>query len=98
MRAFRCLGPRRGLVSVADAAGVKTIVGQSPEAISTLLDRFREQLVEGGSSIHREDNEGHEAELYFTTPSGLVGSVQQRRVTCPADTTRFSVTVVESSP
>ena len=79
-------------MSVSDAEGVKTVVGQSPEAISTLLGRFRDPRVDGGT------RKALEAELSFTTPSGLVGCVRQRRVTCPADTTQFSMTVVESSP
>ena len=73
--------------------GVTTIVGETRIAIGTLQDRFRRQLVAAGREIFAEDNEGIEAELFFTLPGGGIGVIRETRARCPVGLTRFSISL-----
>lgn len=87
------LPPNSSLIGVDEANGTTTVTGETSMGVTELQDVFREQLQAAGYVIHREDNEGIEAELFFGLPDGRVGVVQERLPRCPEGVTRFSVTV-----
>lgn len=83
--------PGSRLLQVDVVAGMTTVVGESGVGITPLQALFRKQLQAAGREIFSEDNEGREAELYFTTPGGGFGVVRQTRARCPVGVTRFSI-------
>jgi hypothetical protein len=82
--------PGSRLLEVDVAGGVTTIVGESSAGIGQLHARFRAQLVAAGRDVFAEDNEGIEAELFFTIPGGGLGVVRETKARCPVGVTRFS--------
>jgi hypothetical protein len=81
------------LLEVDVTGGVTTVVGETRLAIGPLQDVFRKQLTAAGREIFAEDNEGIEAELFFTLPQGGIGVIRQTRARCPAGVTRFSISL-----
>jgi hypothetical protein len=81
------------LLSVDVTGGVTTIVGETRVAIGPLKEQFRRPLTRAGREIFSEDNEGIEAELFFTLPGGGIGIVRETRARCPVGVTRFSVSL-----
>lgn len=82
--------PGARLLQVDVAGGVTTIVGETRMAIAPLQARFRRELVAAGREVFAEDNEGIEAELFFTIPGGGMGVVRETKARCPVGLTRFS--------
>lgn len=82
--------PGSRLLEVDVTGGVTTIVGETRIAIGPLQDRFRAELKEAGRDVFAEDNEGREAELFFTIPGGGLGVVRETQARCPVGVTRFS--------
>ena len=82
--------PGSRLLEVDVTGGVTTIVGETRTAISPLQAHFRAELVAAGREIFSEDNEGIEAELFFTLPGGGIGVVRETKARCPLGMTRFS--------
>ena len=77
------------------STGIGTIViADSRLGIGALHRSFRAQLVAARHEIFAEDNEGIEAELFFTTSSGSIGTIRQTRARCPVGTTRFSIELI----
>jgi hypothetical protein len=81
------------LLQVEEEDGVTTVVAESRQTISALQQLFRGQLRAAGREIIAEDNEGREAELYFSVPGGGLGILRQSLARCPVGVTRWSVTV-----
>jgi hypothetical protein len=79
------------LLQVDETNGATTVIGETTTAISPLLALFRRQLLAAGREIFSEDNEGHEAELYFTLPGRGYGVVRETKARCPIGVTRFSI-------
>ena len=73
--------------------GVTTVVGETRTPIAPLLAHFKARLTAAGRVIFSEDNEGIEAELFFSVPGGRIGVLRETRARCPVGVTRFSVTV-----
>ena len=87
------LPPGARLLEVKEVDGTISVSGETQMGVADLQAFFRDQLTAAGYPIHREDNEGIEAELYFGLPDGRVGVVQERVARCPKGTTRFSITL-----
>jgi hypothetical protein len=83
--------PGSRLLQVEEKDGTTTVTGETDLGITPLQAVFRRQLLAAGRDIFLEDNEGREAELYFTLPGGSFGVVRETRARCPVGVTRFSV-------
>jgi hypothetical protein len=72
--------------------GKAVIVVQSPEAVDDVFARYKAALPSAGYAIDDEDDEGREAELYFSK-GGRKGSLLIKRSDCPPGSTRYQLTV-----
>jgi hypothetical protein len=87
------LPPNAELVSSTTSDARTDVVVQSEATVSDLHARYIAQVKAAGYEIVKLDDEGHEAEVYFTVPGTSRALVQQVRSRCPAGMTRtvFSV-------
>jgi hypothetical protein len=70
-----------------DKAG-HTLVVQTPSTVSAMQKRYRAELKAAGYTIQKEDDEGHEAELFFMLKDGRKAVVQQVKPKCPTGVVR----------
>lgn len=87
------LPPGSRLLEVDDTGGVTTVVGETSIGVSPLQNRLRKELTAAGRVIFSEDNEGIEAELFFSVPHGGIGVVRATRARCPVGMTRLTITL-----
>jgi hypothetical protein len=87
------LPPDAELISSTTSNARTDVVVQSKATVGELQSRYTAQVRAAGYEIVKLDDEGHEAEVYFTVPGTSRALVQQVRSRCPAGTTRtvFSI-------
>jgi hypothetical protein len=81
------------VVLQAETQAVQTIVsGATSTGVSDLRKQYEAQVRAAGYAVTKTDDEGREAEVYFTV-DGKAAVVGITRSTCPPAPTRFSVSV-----
>lgn len=82
--------PPEAVVLDSKAAGpVRTLIVQAPGTVGDAYLRYKAQLEAAGHHIVKVDDEGHEAELYFTLPGAAFAAIQVVRPRCPDGVVRI---------
>lgn len=82
-----------GVLERFDETGFTAVQGVLPGGeVGGLLSYFRAEVRRAGHDVESEDDEGHEAEIYFLTAGGGAGAVQMSQARCP-EGAGFSITL-----
>jgi hypothetical protein len=85
--------PSSDAVRTATATADKVVlVVSSPAAVDDVLERYKSAVPAAGFTIDDEDDEGREAELFFSM-DGRKGSLLIKRSDCPPGSTSYQLTV-----
>jgi hypothetical protein len=85
--------PSTDTIRTADASGGKDVlVVPSQEKVDDVLQRYKAAVPSQGFAIDSEDDEGREAELYFSK-GGRKGSLLIKMSSCPPGSTSYQLTV-----
>ena len=64
-------------------ASITSLIVQAPGTIADIYAVYKGQLDSAGYAIVKTDNEGREAELYYSLPGVTFAAIQMVRASCP---------------
>ncbi|MBA2608697.1 MAG: hypothetical protein H0U92_07150 [Actinobacteria bacterium] len=80
------------VTSASSSNGNVVLEASSSASVNEVFERYKSALVAAGFTVDDEDNEGREAELFFSS-GGRKGSLLIARRNCPPGSTGYKLTV-----
>jgi hypothetical protein len=84
--------PGDTVTRAAATGGASEVEVTTTQSVDDVFHRYKAALAGAGFKVDKEDDEGREAELYFSNGSRK-GSVLITRTNCPPGATRYKLTV-----
>ncbi len=80
------------VTSASSSNGNVVLEASTTASVNRIFERYKAALVAAGFAVNHEDNEGREAELFFSS-GGRKGSLLIARRDCPPGSTGYKLTV-----